>query len=103
MGNHWPIRDDQEQEPRKRSVFSHAWPDVIMLIKEENVRARSKHEGAPQASELEALSILGEEFGEVAMAINQNLPKKELEKEIIQVASVAVRWLMGDLTFSRRP
>ena len=87
----------------KRSVFDYSLETVANKIDTETSRAREKHGySAPQASELEALSILVEEVGEVAMAINQNRPKQELEKEIVQVASVAIRWLMGDLHYSRK-
>jgi len=86
----------------RRSIFSYPYYNVLRMIGEESTKARSKHQGAPQATEDQALSILVEEVGEIATALNQNLPKAELEKEIVQVASVATRWLMGDLTYSRK-
>ena len=76
---------------------------VIRALYAEGVSARRKHGDAPLATNAEALSVLVEEVGEVAMALNQNLSNEELKKELVQVASVAVRWLAGDLTFSHKP
>lgn len=39
------------------------------------------------------LPILIEEVGEVAKCINESMSKDELEKELTQVAAVAVAWL----------
>ena len=52
---------------------------------------------------MELLSVLMEEVGEVATALNQNLGEEEFRKELVQVASVAIRHLAGDLTFSHKP
>jgi NTP pyrophosphatase (non-canonical NTP hydrolase) len=76
---------------------------IIDLVIKEGYKARMKHGDAPLAINGEALSVLMEEVGEVATAMNQNLPTGELRKELVQVASVAIRWLAGDLTFSRKP
>jgi len=38
------------------------------------------------------LSVLTEEVGEVARALNDNEPKENLKAELIQVAAVAVAW-----------
>lgn len=47
---------------------------------------------AGQCSAEESYLILGEEVGEVARAINDRQPSKELYDELIQVASVAISW-----------
>ena len=77
---------------------------ILDEVMKEGDRARKKHgEVGRRGTNLESLSILLEEVGEVATAINQDLPQEELRKELIQVASVAVRWLAGDLIFSHKP
>lgn len=76
---------------------------VINAVREEGHKARRKHGDAPIANADNLLSVLVEEVGEVAKAINQNLPDEELRKEILHTASVAIRYLAGDLTFSRKP
>lgn len=68
----------------------------------EGERARAKHGDAPLATDEQALAVLMEEVGEVAKAICQNKPE-EFRKELVQVASVAIRHIAGDLTFSRKP
>ena len=76
---------------------------VFVGVLTEGDKARLKHGDAPVATDAEALSVLMEEVGEVATALNQNLPKEEFRKELVQVASVAIRHLAGDLTFSHKP
>jgi len=76
---------------------------VVPLRVTEGIKARAKHGDAPIATNMELLSVLMEEVGEVATALNQNLGEKEFRKELVQVASVAIRYLAGDLTFSRKP
>lgn len=76
---------------------------IIADVLGEGTKARLKHGDAPLASNEEALQVLTEEVGEVAKALNQNLPEEEFRKELLQVASVAIRHLAGDLTFSRKP
>jgi hypothetical protein len=41
---------------------------------------------------LEFLTILGEEYGEVCRAV-QGEPDSDLKTELIQTASVCIRWL----------
>lgn len=85
-------------------AYSWEFTNVIVGdILKEGVKARAKHGDAPLASNEQVLSILVEEVGEVAKAINQNLPEDEYRKELTHVASVALRALAGDLTFSRKP
>ncbi len=78
---------------------SHVLGDVLT----EGIKARAKHGDAPIATDMELLSVLMEEVGEVATALNQNLGEEEFRKELVQVASVAIRHLAGDLTFSHKP
>jgi len=68
----------------------------------EGNRARRKHGDAPLATDAELITVLVEEVGEVAKAYNQLKPD-EFRKELVQVASVAIRHLAGDLTFSSKP
>lgn len=79
------------------SIFTEAMIEAVWI---EGEKARAKHGDAPLATNEEALQILMEEVGEVAKALNQNLPEEEFRQELIQVASVAIRHLAGDLTFS---
>lgn len=76
---------------------------AIDAVRREGDKARAKHGNALVANAEEFLSVLVEEVGEVAKAINQNLSKEELRKEVIHTASVAIRFLAGDLTFSSKP
>jgi NTP pyrophosphatase (non-canonical NTP hydrolase) len=75
---------------------------IINLVYEEGVKARRKHGDAPLATDAELITVLVEEVGEVAKAYNQLKPD-EFRKELVQVASVAIRHLAGDLTFSSKP
>jgi NTP pyrophosphatase (non-canonical NTP hydrolase) len=63
--------------------------EIFQLIQEERVRQDKIHPSFPPFK-ADRLAILGEEFGEVCMAINDN---SNLEEELIQVAAVCVRWL----------
>ena len=76
---------------------------VLGDVLTEGIKARAKHGDAPIATDMELLSVLMEEVGEVATALNQNLGEEEFRKELVQVASVAIRHLAGDLTFSHKP
>ena len=80
-----------------------ATEQVLDLVRNEGSKARRKHGDAPIATDMEFLSVLMEEVGEVATALNQNLGEEEFRKELVQVASVAIRHLAGDLTFSQKP
>ena len=82
---------------------SHFTNLIVSDVLVEGRKARAKHGDAPVATNAEALSVLMEEVGEVAKAFNQNLSIEEFRKELVQVASVALRHLAGDLTFSHKP
>ena len=80
--------------------------DTVLVVTDvliEGIKARVKHGDAPLATNEQALQVLMEEVGEVATALNQDLPEEEFRKELLQVASVAIRHLAGDLTYSRKP
>lgn len=47
----------------------------------------------PEISDIQKLPVLGEEFGEVSKAINEQQSIEELKSELIQVAAVCVAWL----------
>lgn len=49
----------------------------------------------PEMDELERLAVLLEEVGEVARALNESHGIVQLERELCQVAAVAVAWLEG--------
>jgi NTP pyrophosphatase (non-canonical NTP hydrolase) len=53
----------------------------------------------PIAETRQSLSILTEELGEVARAINEKSATETLEHEIIQVIAVSIAWLEGDLHY----
>jgi len=86
------------------AVFSeYQTEETIALILKEGERARAKHgTGGPFATPSRFLEILVEEVGEVAKAINEK-DYEGLRKEAAQVASVALRWLAGDLQGSSKP
>lgn len=52
----------------------------------------------PLASNMQFLSILGEEYGEVCRGINQG-NRQAAEKEAIQCVAVCIAWLQDDLHF----
>lgn len=52
-------------------------------------------EHAKRGNHAQCVAVLAEEVGEVARAINDLAPSRELRKELLQVAAVAVSWLMG--------
>jgi NTP pyrophosphatase (non-canonical NTP hydrolase) len=75
----------------------------IGCVKVERIKQDVKW-GEQNHSDLKWLSILGEEFGEVAKAVTEDNPAKErlythealqdnLEYELIQVAAVCVAWV----------
>lgn len=76
---------------------------ILNKIKDERVR-QDFNWGEHHHIDLKWLAILGEEFGEVAECCNEDTPtgprlwsehecKKQLKKELIQVAAVCVAWL----------
>ncbi len=85
-------------------AFDQYITDLILKdVMVEGKRARAKHGDGPIATNAQLLSVLMEEVGEVATALNQNLGEEEFRKELVQVASVAIRHLAGDLSFSYKP
>lgn len=46
----------------------------------------------PEVSAGLKLAVLGEEFGEVCKALNENEPPADLYVELVQVAAVATAW-----------
>lgn len=70
---------------------------TILSITFERAKQRMKFGHFPLATRPEMVSILGEEFGEVCRAVNQELSEEDLRKEVLQVAAVAIAYLDGDL------
>lgn len=70
---------------------------TIGKIQRENLHAFHKHGagwmGNPDANRSLRLSILVEEIGEVAKALNELSSPDELIKELIQVATMAACWI----------
>jgi NTP pyrophosphatase (non-canonical NTP hydrolase) len=79
--------------------FNQAEDLTLQAISAECIKARHKF---PNNRLL--LAALMEEVGELARALLQGKPKDEIDKEAIQVASVAVRIIEeGDATFDNVP
>lgn len=64
----------------------------IMAVLDEQA-AQLRKWGVQDHTDEKWLRILAEEFGEVAIAMNEHLSADEIEKELIQVAAVAVSWV----------
>lgn len=62
---------------------------IIDLIRAERTRQDAKH--GPRLDKHDIPRVLGEEFGEVCAAINDEEPDTQLVEELIQVAAVAVK------------
>lgn len=60
---------------------------------EERIRQNKLHPDWIRINEM-ALSVLAEEFGEVAKAINEG-DHENLKEELVQLASVCLRWYEG--------
>jgi hypothetical protein len=52
----------------------------------------------PIATDMQAVCILGEEYGEFCRGINQR-DQVQAEKEAIQIIAVTLAWLEGDLHY----
>ena len=70
---------------------------LLDAVGKEITRANKKFESFSCANEDAFIRILGEEFGEVCMAVNQRKSNDELHKEIIQCIATCIRFLQGDL------
>ncbi len=76
------------------------WDDVMIeRLRQEALRSSGKFKatcatlGEHQMNDHQCLAVLGEEFGEVARAINENDSKIHLREELVQVAAVCVAWI----------
>ncbi len=77
--------------------------DVLDEVSEEADRARRKFGDQTGLTDLEWLAVLGEEFGEAAMAVTKRnvgpvaedntVTLADLRAEALQVAAVAARWV----------
>ena len=65
---------------------------TIAYAQEESERIAKKWGDQSKLPDLMALSVLVEEVGEVAMAMNDCEGDDNLHAELIQVATVALRW-----------
>lgn len=73
-------------------VYSQLQHDILDQIDEEILSANRKHGDGPLADQFQVVSILTEELGEFAAAVNQGrIP--DAQKELVQVAAVAINWL----------
>lgn len=72
--------------------------EAMVLIRQERARQEVERKGLPRASDPDLdwplkLSALMEEVGEVARALNDDVPPLWLQTELVQVAAVAFAWL----------
>lgn len=67
--------------------------DVYRLIDAERDRQREKWREKEHEFRGNKLSVLLEEVGEVAKAINEDEGPERLREELVQVAAVAVKWV----------
>lgn len=64
---------------------------IFEAISKERERQDSLYPGF--SSNQEALMVLGAEVGEVFASIQKNRTRSNLEEELVQVATVCVKWL----------
>lgn len=71
--------------------------DALALVVAERSRQETTRNGwtcrNPQVTDLERLSALMEEVGEVARCFNEDETPEALRSELVQVAAVAVGWI----------
>ena len=72
--------------------------DVFSDVNQEIQRQKDKYptdsvSKIGQVAEASPLSVLVEEVGEVARAINDGEPLEQVERELVQVAAVAFAWI----------
>ena len=72
---------------------------IYALLNDEITRAEDLHGVNPNLSDEIWMRILVEEIGEVARAIHENKPSKNIIEELIQVSAVSLRW--ADERFNR--
>lgn len=72
---------------------------VFEEIEKERAKQHLKFCYKPIANSTETVSIMGEKFGEICHAVNQNLGEEETRKEVVQLAAVCIAWLDNDLHF----
>lgn len=77
--------------------------DIFYLLQQEELKAEAKHgtDGEPVTRE-RFMSILAEEVGEAATEINKCHSNLLLQAEVIQIASVCIRFLQGTLRWSTK-
>ena len=86
----------EKEEPVNHDPLAHPRSATIQALAEEIVRARTKFPGNALLT-----VALGEEFGELCQAQLQRKSRKEIRKEALQVACVALRiYEEGDATLS---
>lgn len=73
-------------------IYSQLRSEVLELVDDEVFRANTKHGTGPLADPFQVVSILTEELGEVAKAVNQD-KLEDARAEMVQVAAVAINWL----------
>ena len=71
--------------------------EIIKTVQEEresqNHRWGTVEERVGHSTDMVCLTLLTEEVGEVARAINDGEPVHRMKQELVQVAAVAVMWL----------
>lgn len=71
---------------------------TILRIENALKHQRDKFGHKPLATDMQAVSVLGEEYGEFCRGINQR-NRAHAEKEVLQVIAVSLAWLEGDLHY----
>jgi hypothetical protein len=74
---------------------------VLKRVSDAMDHQQKKFGQEPTATPLEAIAILGEEFGEFCRAINQD-KFAEAQHEAFQIVAVTLAWLQGDLHYGKQ-
>lgn len=74
---------------------------ILKKVSEAMEHQHQKFGAEPTATPIEAIAILGEEFGEFCRAINQD-KFADAQHEAIQIIAVTLAWLEGDLHYGKQ-
>ncbi len=77
------VNDIMAESARQQDMYGEFWE-----------RFSARNSTHPRESNRTALAVLAEEFGEIAMAVNDS-NKESLYEELIQTAAVCLTWLNG--------
>ena len=94
--------DELEKEILREHLMGHPRATIdtetYVALQEERYRQHNKFGHKPIATPTQMITILTEELGEVARAVNQDRPL-DAEKELTQLAACCIAYIENDLHF----